>query len=234
MRNHSKGTYLAHILFLAAATVALLFPFVDKAFHIDDTLFLWTARQIVERPWDFYGFQGNWDGAISPATAIIKNPPVAAYYMAFAGWLGGFSERTLHLAFMFPAVMAVWGAYSLARRMSTQPLLAAILCLATPAFLVSSTTLMCDVMLAAFWVWAAFFWIKGVEDSSRFSLFFRRLIALAPYQIFRRASSPLYVHSFFAGSFALFLLLHLLPPSALPFTRRYSTARLRGLAYWPI
>lgn len=180
MRNHSKGTYLAHILFLAAATVALLFPFVDKAFHIDDTLFLWTARQIIERPWDFYGFQGNWDGAISPATAIIKNPPIAAYYMAFASWLGGFSEKTLHLAFMFPAVMAVWGTYALARRMSTEPLLAAVLCLATPAFLVSSTTLMCDVMLAAFWVWAAFFWIKGVEDSSRFSLILSGiLVALA-------------------------------------------------------
>jgi len=180
MRNHSKGTYLAHILFLVAATFAVLLPFVDKAFHVDDTLFLWTAEQIVERPWDFYGFQGNWDGALLPATDIIKNPPLAAYYMALAGWLGGFSEKTLHLAFMLPAFLAVWGTYALARRMGTTALVAAFLCLATPAFLVSSTTLMCDVMLVAFWVWSVFFWIKGVEDSSRLSqLVAGCLIALA-------------------------------------------------------
>jgi 4-amino-4-deoxy-L-arabinose transferase-like glycosyltransferase len=180
MRNPSKGTYLAHLLILAALTAAVLLPFVDKAFHIDDTLFLWTARQIIERPWDFYGFQANWDGTLAAAPEIIKNPPVAAFYMALAGWLGGFSERTLHLAFMFPAFLAVWGTYALGRRMSSMPLLAAVLALATPAFIVSSTTLMCDVLMVAFWVWAVFFWVKGVEDGSNLSLFLSgALIALA-------------------------------------------------------
>lgn len=180
MRNPSKGTYLAHFIILAAVTAAVLLPFVDKAFHMDDTLFLWTARQILERPWDFYGFQGNWDGALASAPAIIKNPPVAAYYLALAGWFAGFSEKTLHLAFIFPAFLAVWGSYALARRISSMPLLAALLALATPAFLVSSTTLMCDVVMLAFWVWAVFFWVKGVEDQSSFSLLFSGiLIALA-------------------------------------------------------
>src|SRR3990170_177948 len=180
MRNPSKGTYLAHIIILAAVTLAVLLPFADKAFHMDDTLFLWTARQIIERPWDFYGFQGNWDGALAVAPEIIKNPPIAAYYMALAGWFAGFSEKTLHLVFMLPAFMAVWGAYALARRMTMMPLLAALLGLATPAFLVFSTTLMCDVLMLAFWVWAAFFWIRGVEDGSRFSLVLSGvLIALA-------------------------------------------------------
>jgi 4-amino-4-deoxy-L-arabinose transferase-like glycosyltransferase len=147
---------------------------------MDDTLFLWTARQIIERPWDFYGFQVNWDGALVAAPEMIKNPPIAAYYMALAGWFAGFSEKTLHLAFMFPAFMAVWGTYALARRMSSMPLLAAILVLATPAFLVSSTTLMCDVLMVAFWAWAAFFWIKGIEDGSHLSLALSGvLIALA-------------------------------------------------------
>lgn len=170
MRNHSKGTYFAHFVIMAAVTAAVLLPFADKAFHIDDTLFLWTAKQILNKPWDFYGFQGNWDGTLAAAPDIIKNPPVAAYYLALAGWAGGFSERALHLAFILPAFMAVWGTYALARRMTSMPLLAALLALATPAFLVSSTTLMSDVLMVAFWVWAVFFWIKGVEDSSRLSL----------------------------------------------------------------
>lgn len=170
MRNSSKGTYLAHLIILAAATVVILLPFVGKAFHVDDTLFIWTARQIIEKPWDFYGFQANWDGAMVPAPEIIKNPPLAAYYLASAGWFFGFSERALHMAFIFPAFLAAWGTYALARRYVSLPLYASLLALATPAFLVSSTTLMCDVLMTAFFVWAVFFWVKGVEDASILSL----------------------------------------------------------------
>lgn len=155
---------------MAAATAALLLPFAGKAFHMDDTLFLWTARQIVERPWDFYGFSGNWDGALSPATEIIKNPPLAAYYMALAASIFGWTEEALHAAFILPAFMAVWGTYAVASRMGASPLLAAGLTLAAPAFLVSATTLMCDVMTAAFWAWAVFFWIKGVDEEDRLCL----------------------------------------------------------------
>lgn len=180
MRNHSKGTYFAHMIILAALSAAVLLPFADKALHIDDTLFIWTAKQIINRPWDFYGFNGNWDGTFAPAPEIIKNPPIGAYYLALVGWLGGFSERVLHTAFIFPAFMALWGTYAAARRMCTLPLLAALLALATPAFLVSSTTLMCDVLMLAFWAWAVFFWIKGVEDNSRLSLLLSAvLIALS-------------------------------------------------------
>jgi len=170
MRNSSKGTYLSHLIILAAATVALLLPFAGKAFHVDDTLFLWTARQILEKPWDFYGFQANWDGYLVPATDIIKDPPLAAYYLALAGSLAGFGEKALHTAFILPAFLAVWGTYSLARRAVSIPLYSAFLALATPAFLVSATTLMSDVLMTAFFVWAIFFWVKGVEDKSNLSL----------------------------------------------------------------
>lgn len=167
MRNSSKGTYIAHLLILVFVTVAVLLPFIDKAVHIDDTLFIWTARQIIERPWDFYGFQGNWQGTLATAPEMIKNPPMSAFYMALVARFAGFSEKALHIAFIFPAFLAVWGSYALARRICSMPLLAALLALATPAFLVSSTTLMCDVVMLAFWVWAVFFWVKGVEDGSR-------------------------------------------------------------------
>src|SRR3972149_1728198 len=123
MRNPSKVTYLAHIIILAAVTLAVLLPFADKAFHMDDTLFFWTARQIIERPWDFYGFQGTGDGTLAAAPEIIKTPPIAAYYMALAGWFAGVRQKTLPLAFMFPAFMAVWGGYALARRVASRELI---------------------------------------------------------------------------------------------------------------
>ncbi|HEX9286350.1 MAG TPA: hypothetical protein VF999_03675, partial [Thermoanaerobaculia bacterium] len=47
-------------LLLAVLTALFLLPFVGKAFHVDDTLFLKAARQIREHPFDFYGFSVNW------------------------------------------------------------------------------------------------------------------------------------------------------------------------------
>ena len=153
-----------HIVILSAIVAGALLVFVDKAVHMDDTLFIWTARQIIERPWDFYGFSANWDGKAAQAVEIIKNPPLAAYYLAAAGYFYGFTERALHMAFIIPAVFAVLGTYALSRRFTSMPLAAALAAFATPAFLVSATTLMCDVMMLAFWVWAVFFWVKGVDE----------------------------------------------------------------------
>jgi 4-amino-4-deoxy-L-arabinose transferase-like glycosyltransferase len=42
-------------------------------------------------------------------------------------------------------------------------MLAACATLFTPAFLVSSTTLMCDTLMLAFWVWAIVLWVEGME-----------------------------------------------------------------------
>ena len=42
-------------------------------------------------------------------------------------------------------------------------MLAALAMLFTPVFLVSSLTVMCDVLMLAFWVWAAVLWVEGLE-----------------------------------------------------------------------
>src|SRR5689334_6086976 len=35
--------------------LALLVPFMNKAYHIDDPLYLWSAKQILKNPFDYYG-----------------------------------------------------------------------------------------------------------------------------------------------------------------------------------
>src|SRR2546422_5508119 len=45
---------------LVLITAAALAPFLNKAFHIDDPLFLWMAQQIAKHPLDPYGFDVNW------------------------------------------------------------------------------------------------------------------------------------------------------------------------------
>ena len=148
---------------LALATLIGLLPFVGKPFHIDDPLFVWVAQHIRSHPTNPYGFAVNWYGYDAPLWEITKNPPLACYYLAAAGSVFGWSEISLHAAFLLPAILVIMGTYRLATRLCQRPGLAAFLTLFTPVFLVSSTTLMCDVPMLAFWVWALIFWMEGIE-----------------------------------------------------------------------
>ncbi|MBW7957925.1 MAG: glycosyltransferase family 39 protein [Deltaproteobacteria bacterium] len=211
------GIPKSHLIIISLAAVLPLLPFIDKAFHIDDTLFVWTARQILESPWDFYGFNGNWWSYESAAHDFIKNPPLTSYYMALIALFTGFSERALHIAFLVPALFAALGAYALALRFTKMPLAAALAAVATPAFLVSSTSLMCDVMLLAFWNWAMVFWIRGLDRDRGLDLAIGGvLIALAALtKYFGVSLIPLLlVYSLFHGKRGIKALAYLVIPVA--------------------
>ena len=45
-----------------------------------------------------------------------------------------------------------------------RPLLATVVAIFTPVFLVSSSTLMCDVLMLAFWIWALVFWERALAN----------------------------------------------------------------------
>ena len=165
------------VALLALITAASLAPFASKAFHIDDPLFLWTARQIQANPLDFYGFTVNWYGKEAPMSEVTRNPPLAAYYLAGAASVLGWSERALHLAFLLPAVAAVLGAYALARELCSRPFLAALIVALSPVFLLSGSGLMCDTMMLAFWVWATFFWVRSLNRNRKAPLALSAVLA---------------------------------------------------------
>ena len=85
-RTHSNWHSYA-ILFLA--TLACLVPFSGKAFNIDDTLFVLSAKQIVQHPFDPYGFRVVWERESEPMSNVTKNPPLACYYGALVGRVAG-------------------------------------------------------------------------------------------------------------------------------------------------
>jgi 4-amino-4-deoxy-L-arabinose transferase-like glycosyltransferase len=149
---------------LALATAACLLPFAGKAIHMDDPLFVWAAHHIQTKWWDPYGFDVNWYGWIMPMHEVTKNPPLASGYLALVLALFGESEVCLHLAFLLPAIAVVLGTYELARYYCASPFLSALALVSMPAFLVSSTTLMCDVLMLAFWIWALVLWRRGLND----------------------------------------------------------------------
>jgi len=105
------------------------------------------------------------------AARIIKNPPLAAYYIALVAALTGWSEIPLHLAFLLPAITAVLGTYFLAREFTQHPVAATLIGILNPVFILSGITVMCDVMMLAFYVWAIFFWVRGIKDNRDRNLF---------------------------------------------------------------
>src|SRR5713226_9737485 len=160
-----KWTDFHSAVLLILCVLLCLLPFSNKAFHIDDPLFVWTAQQIVKHPLDPYGFRVVWYDTEMPVSEITKNPPLASYYGALVGSFAGWSERALHLGFLLPALAVVLGTHRLARRLTNFPLLAAAATLLTPGFLVSSSSVMCDTMMLALWLFAVIFWLHGLDSN---------------------------------------------------------------------
>ena len=150
-------------LILTLLVLICLTPFLGKAFHIDDPLFIWAGKQIAQHPGNPYGFTVTWYTEPEQMSDVTQNPPLAAYYIAAAGGILGWSEAALHGAFLLPALAVILGTYFLARRFTRWPLLAGAATLAAPGFLASSTTVMCDVMMLALWILATLFWLEGLE-----------------------------------------------------------------------
>jgi 4-amino-4-deoxy-L-arabinose transferase-like glycosyltransferase len=162
---------------LAIITVAVLLPFLAKPFNIDDPLFLWAAHQIQGHPADPYGFTVQWNGWPQPMYGVTENPPLTSYYIALVASILGWSETALHFAFLLPATAVILGTFRLARYFCGSPLLAALATLFTPVFLISSSTVMCDVPMLAFWIWATVFWIEGTDQNQLYKLFLAGCLA---------------------------------------------------------
>jgi 4-amino-4-deoxy-L-arabinose transferase-like glycosyltransferase len=151
---------------VAAIIILLLLPFLDKAFHIDDPLFIWSAKRILTHPFDFYGFPVNWYGSEMPMSSVMKNPPFTSYYLAATSRIFGLSEWSVHLSLVLPSLLAAFGISALAANFCKNHLLAVLTAVLTPAFLVSSTTAMSDIWLLAFCVWAMERWVVGVKSEN--------------------------------------------------------------------
>ncbi len=153
-------------VFVVLVTVLCLLPFIGKAFHIDDPMFLWAAEQIQQDPLDFYGFDVNWEGITRPMAEVNKNPPLVSFYLAGATALLGWSEIAVHLAMLFPAVLLALGIYRLAAALSERPVEATLLAMLSPLILISSTTVMSDVLMLALLCWGLWLWIEALERPS--------------------------------------------------------------------
>ena len=93
----------ARLILAVGLVVGVLALFADKAFTVDDPLFVWLGRHITQNPFDFYRFDVNWYGVVQPMYEVTKNPPLGGYFIAAVLSLTEGSERALHVAFLIPA-----------------------------------------------------------------------------------------------------------------------------------
>jgi hypothetical protein len=166
--NLKKSWVSEHPRFvIGVILVGCLAPFINKAIHVDDPLFVWTGQWIQRHPANFYGFGTNWWTSTVPMWVANWNPPLMSYFLAGVAALFGWHEIVLHLACLVVAFTAAAGIYSLAKMWCARPLLATLVAIFTPAFLVSSTTLMCDVLMLTFWIWAFVLWERGLASGEQ-------------------------------------------------------------------
>jgi 4-amino-4-deoxy-L-arabinose transferase-like glycosyltransferase len=162
--NGGRGLVSRDPLFILLVVVGCLAPFLTKAYHMDDSVYLWVAQHIRQHVFDFYGFAANWYGWEMPMPLINQNPPLVSYALALASLLVGWNELGLHLLFMVPAIAAGVGMWYLVCQLCRQPLIAALIAVLTPVFIVSATTLMADTLMMAFYVWAVALWVRGIHN----------------------------------------------------------------------
>lgn len=153
------------IVWLAAGALLLCCIFLGKAYNMDDPLVLWTAQRVAEQPGNFYGFDVNWYGYVTPMLKTDLNPPGASYYAAIFGSPAGWREPALHAGFSLFGAALVIGMYFLARQLGGTPFPAAVLALVSPGIFVSMGTVMTDIPVTALWVWAVWLWLRGLEKT---------------------------------------------------------------------
>ncbi|HPO13454.1 MAG TPA: glycosyltransferase family 39 protein [Candidatus Hydrogenedentes bacterium] len=189
MESHSQnnqralsfaGGRITPLLVVAGLTLLVLVPFAGKPFNMDDPVYLWVARHILQHPADFFGFNCYWTYTEKPMHEINMNPPGVSYFIAPIIGLFGEREVPIHLALLIPAVAASLGGFYLARSLCKRPLFAAVLSIISPVFAVSGTMVMSDMLMFAFFIWAIVLWREGWEHrDSRALALGGLLIALA-------------------------------------------------------
>lgn len=142
-------------------------PFLGKAWHVDEMLYLPAARHILQDPFHPYDFLFNWYGRTLPYTAINNTPPVIHYALALALKVTGGAEVPMRLFFLPFDVAAALGLYLLAGRFLAKPLLPTLIVIASPAYWLNMGQLMAEKPVAAFGFLGLYALVRGVDDEDR-------------------------------------------------------------------
>ena len=96
------------------------------------------------------------------------HPPLNAWTLgALLALFGDVHEVPFHAAYVLFSAVAALAMYSLAGRFSSRPMLATLLFLATPAFVVNGNSLESDLPLLAFWLASVALFVAAADKIGR-------------------------------------------------------------------
>ncbi|MBS1829927.1 MAG: glycosyltransferase family 39 protein [Acidobacteria bacterium] len=155
------------------ASLAVLFfvlllrvPFLHQAVQGDDADYLRAAQYAQIDPLhpshlDFL-FQGQ-----KVTMRGHPHPPGNVWVLAaLLAATGDIHEATFHAFYIVFSLIAAFAALSLARRFSAHPLLATLLFLATPAFVINGNSFESDIPFLAFWLASIAFFVQAADRRS--------------------------------------------------------------------
>ncbi len=131
-------------------TIFSVIPFINNAYHIDETYFLAVARHILIDPWHPLDFPLNWFGSEVQASSINVHPMLLPYILALGLKLTGAIEWRLRLFCLPFDLMAAASLYMLAARFLKRPLLPTLVILSCPAYVLNMQHLMGEKWIGAF------------------------------------------------------------------------------------
>jgi hypothetical protein len=151
------------IVILTLGLFALL-----KPVHIDDTVVLHVARNILNDPLHPFAGEFFWLEEPQPLAKVTTNPPLVSYWLAPFIAMGGYREWLLHLAFAPFIVLLIWGMYRLTARFVGQEWAwwGVGWVLLSPAVL-PGMNLMRDVPAFALFVGGLACWVEGLARGDR-------------------------------------------------------------------
>ena len=136
-------------------------PFLNQAIQGDDHIYLTEAAHALidplhpnNVPYVFLGDEVDLRGH--------SHPPGNAWPLAgLIAIFGDVKEVPFHAAYLVFSLIAAWAMWELAKRFSPQPVWAALLFVAVPAFVVNGKSLEADVPFLAFWMAAVALFCAG-------------------------------------------------------------------------
>jgi 4-amino-4-deoxy-L-arabinose transferase-like glycosyltransferase len=149
---------------LACIVLVGIVPFSSRAVFMDEHIYLRIAKT-AQHNWLFpQDSPSVFFGLPTANDVAITHPPVGQYYLALEYMiLGRFSEVPFRLLFAVFPIATVLAFYSLARRLTKQPFLVALVFALSPAFFVMSPTLMMDIPMIAFLLAGLAFYFAHLE-----------------------------------------------------------------------
>ncbi|HVO32928.1 MAG TPA: glycosyltransferase family 39 protein [Elusimicrobiota bacterium] len=156
---------------LAILVLLTTLPFVRRAYFVDDYYHMLMAKGLLEHPARPYDFRSDdagfnklgWERGERPR---MVNPPLFHFCMAAVIALAGDAVWKLRSASLVFSLIAIICSYFLGKRFTRRPGLAAALIALTPAYWLTSYSLLIDSGLIAFFMAALLCFVVATERRS--------------------------------------------------------------------